>query len=246
VCLANGLEMKRVARNVERLSVWNRIYATEGMRWGFDPSQAARLAVEGIREEMLPPGLVVDMGCGYGRDLLLLSRAYRSRECIGIEGAAGVAELWEAMVSRRSGAADDRSHGRMSIKLCDVFALDETFGFRRGVALAFANYVFHLLDTREALGLMRRIGAALCWHGYFAGSFVATADATFGTHRRVGRNRERTDDGIWQYFDEADVRTLLDAAHLEIVSLQRVTEIAEKRGRPDVVTFWFAIARKPQ
>lgn len=236
--------MTPFARNIERLRMWNHIYATERMRWGTQPSLAATLTTGRLPTQRLPAGLIVDFGCGYGRDLRLLSEAYPSSPCFGIEGASSVADLWQELAPVKASAVPMKAECEPAIKLCDIFALDEHFGFKDTLALAFSNYFFHLLEMTETAQLMGRVGRALAKGAFFAGSFVSTQDVTFGKYEGVGRNRQQMEDGIWQYFEEAEVRDLVEGAQLDAVFLERFEELELKRGREDRVNLIYVIGRK--
>ena len=231
-------------RNSARLQTWSTIYANEQMRWGPLASLSARLATEYIAPTQLPQGIVLDIGCGYGRDLPSLCRAFPHHRIWGIEGASTAEVLWEKLaLANAANAPSDTSPAK--IKICDIFALDSDFGFKDPFSLVFANYLFHLLDLAETSHLLRMLCCQMAKGALLAASFVSTNDLTFGSNKSIGLNRQRMDDGPWQYFDKDTVRDLLTDAGLEVSLLSEQIEIEQKRGAPDEVHFIFAIAKRP-
>ena len=209
------------------------------MRWGESPSLCAQLAVDVIDPENLGEGIIVDLGCGYGRDLALLSSIYQSRKTFGVDGAASAAPLWEELRRHRSILADKNSE----IKICDLFALDSEFGFKTQISLAFSNFLFHLLGAGESVYLLKQVSSLLADGGYFVGSFVSTGDPTFGRFPAVNADCQQMEDGIWRYFRVDDIKELFVCSNLDLVHLEHRKEIEMKRGHPDEVCFFFAIGQ---
>ncbi len=66
-------------QSYSNLSLWSKTYLMRGHLWGDDPSETAKLALERMPDD----GKLLDVGFGYGRDLIWLAK--RRGRVMGIE-----------------------------------------------------------------------------------------------------------------------------------------------------------------
>jgi SAM-dependent methyltransferase len=87
-------------------SFWKGMYAKDRKVWGDEPSETARAAMEFVRAEaVLTEGKrLLDIGCGYGRDIFTLTPLWKCR-AVGVDPAAEGIALAQETATR--GACKD-------------------------------------------------------------------------------------------------------------------------------------------
>jgi len=221
-----------------RIRAWERIYDQEGMRWGREPSLSARFFCEAIEPQTLPNGLILDVGCGYGRDLVKFWRHFPGREILGVEVAPSAKALWLEILDELPAV---RGADRPSLAICDFFTLSEYLVPARPVALVHANYVFHLLPFDEMALAVKRLAGLIIPGGYIGFSLVAADDSHCLKDAVDGSVAVETEDGTWTCLSTQGVSQLFDTIGITPVSVVHLTEVEQKRGRNDIVQMWHVI-----
>ncbi|HEY5386620.1 MAG TPA: class I SAM-dependent methyltransferase [Thermoleophilia bacterium] len=161
---------------------WEQRYATEGRPWGDGPSELARLAVARLSPAVAAgaaksatglPFIIVDVGCGYGRDSRYLAAELGCR-VLGLDPApAGVTD-----------ARKQRSPGiEVEYRQGDVASLAREAGQAASYDVAFVGNVYHLLgpigrrEFTAALAALVRPGGLL---------FLSTLSPRDPQHYAVG------------------------------------------------------------
>lgn len=163
---SNGLCLAAADEAGPDAAYWNRFYAEAAAPE--EPSAFARFVADTVDR----PGLLVDAGCGNGRD-----SAY----------FAGLG--WPVHGFDASGAAIMRCQGRAAaLGLADMARFSEggvdaaatwrTFDNAAGTALIYARFLLHAIDEPSEGGLLAH-AAAMLQHrgGIFAAEFRTPADA---------------------------------------------------------------------
>jgi len=92
---------------------WDRQYGQDGHVWGKRPGELALFLVENRRRLGLPesPVDILDLGCGYGRDALYVSRSIPCR-ILGIDSSANAVAMAQDLCCRESS-------GSVEFRCCD-------------------------------------------------------------------------------------------------------------------------------
>ena len=132
---------------------WNAEYEKKGRVWGDAPSELARETVKYLAGHSTgsQDAVLVDIGCGYGRDSFYLSHQLNVH-VVGIERAASGL----ALTSKRL-----RDH-RVSFICCDFMEMAET----RTFDMLFASNLYHTLRPSDRLALRNKATRLLRPGGY--------------------------------------------------------------------------------
>lgn len=161
---------------------WEQRYAGDGRPWGDGPSELARLAVARLRPAVAAGAargadglafIVLDVGCGYGRDTHYLAAELGCR-VLGLDPAPA------AVTGARKRRTPDLE---VEYRLGDVASLTSEAGQAASYDVAFACNVYHLLgpigrrEFRAALAVLVRPGGLL---------FLSTLSPRDPQHYAVG------------------------------------------------------------
>lgn len=226
---------------INRIVAWLKIYEIEGMRWGQSPSLSATRICQNYDDSDLLDGNILDIGCGYGRDVVFFAENFHKRQVIGLDAAITALPLWKTILRKIN---DTSVLSRCWFQLCDFMALGALIKPIHPVALVHFNYVFHLLNTREVSTVFQRMGKILKSGGLLVASFVSTEDPHCITSKGNGTQRINTEDGPWTCYNRDAVETLISDNEYKIVNLCHEIEIEKKRGIDDEVRMWHLIAKK--
>ena len=216
----------RVEQPDDAVAYWDRRYRAGGELWGETPSELAAVAVE--RLAALGPAAadltLLDLGCGYGRDAVVLWRAL-GLSIVGLDGAAGAIEMARAAVP--AGA-------RIEYRCADLADADLADADDRGVGgggtarfdVVYCSNVYQLLEPGGRAALRAAARRSLVSGGLFFLSTLSTRDPQHaGKGRAVpgepGSFIERTylhlceRDELAGEFDFLDVERLDEIAYLE-------------------------------
>jgi SAM-dependent methyltransferase len=221
---------------------WEARYATDGRLWGDGPSELARLAVARLRPAVTavsdadaPPLMLLDVGCGYGRDSRYLAAELGCR-VLGLDPSP--AAVAAARKARRPGQDVEYQAG-------DAASLADDAARAGRFDVAFAGNVYHLLSPggrREfaaALAVLVRPGGLL---------FLSTLSPRDPQHYAVGEQvlgEERSwVDHVYLHFCTADELTA-DFSAFTVLDLEERSY--EERNAGGVVhrhAGWFLEGRR--
>lgn len=73
----------------DRISKWNSLYIEQGQRWDLIPSLAAHLSLPQIYRttQNQNKSNLLDIGCGYGRDLMFFKRIFHTLNLEGLDSS---------------------------------------------------------------------------------------------------------------------------------------------------------------
>ena len=221
---------------------WEKRYATDGRLWGDGPSELARLAVARLRPAVTaasaadaPPLMLLDVGCGYGRDSRYLAAELGSR-VLGLDPAP--AAVAAARRTRRPDLDVEYLAG-------DAASLADDAAQAGRFDVAFAGNVYHLLSPggrREfaaALAALVRPGGLL---------FLSTLSPRDPQHYAVGElvlGEERSwVEHVYLHFCTADELTADFSAFTVLDLEERSYEEHNSGGIVHRHASWFLEARR--
>lgn len=142
----------------ESTEFWDERFGEQGAIWGDEPSIAAIEAAG-----RLAPGRLLDVGCGYGRDVTYF--AEKSFDACGVDFSKPAIDLGRTLhpgLELLVGSAHDLPYE------------DAAFD------VAFANYLLHLfLEPDERAGLLRELNRVVVPGGRVVLSVASTADVDY-------------------------------------------------------------------
>lgn len=197
---------------------WQRTYAGHGRIWGDEPSPLARLAVGDLqrRRGTGPAVDLLDIGCGYGRDLAYL-RAHLRGRLVGIDPSPAALAL-----------ARHRLEAGADVELRQAEAWDLHPG--RYAVVHSAN-VYHLLRPARRDDFRRAVAAQLAPGGLLYLSTLSTRDPQHhGRGAPVPGDPESFVDDGYLHFSSADE---LRREFATVVTVEYLREHAYQETRTD-------------
>jgi SAM-dependent methyltransferase len=222
---------------------WERRYAADERMWGHGPSELARLAVARLTPYATPELLVLDVGCGYGRDTRYLSAELGCR-VVGLDAspaAVAAARKEHAGVLRRS--RSERLDAEYVVG--DLGSLASEPEHAGPFDVVFCSGVYHLLgpigrrEFTAALAAVARPGGLL---------FLSTLSPRDPEHYAKGEavsGEERSwVHDVYLHFCTAEELTH-DFAAFELLDLEeRSYDEPRESGPPHHHTSWFLEGRR--
>jgi SAM-dependent methyltransferase len=215
----------------DSLRPYDRVYRQHGARRGsFDTmGQLARTLVarDHIRERV-----VIDMGCGNGRDVIGYAEAGAS-QVVGVDESPAIIECLQT----RLYSLDHSTRSRTRV-LCTpmerVLAIDPTL--REGVDVIAWNSVLHLMPRRDVVAFLRQAGDSLLRQSGIVAIANKTQHAFFNTGGILlesweGGNSRLCVDGLCRWFEtpECLVSTVRSCFPRVLFTRTRVTHRDDNR-----------------
>ena len=220
---------------------WDDRYRDGGLLWGEQPSELAAVAIGRLRE--LGPAAarlrLLDLGCGYGRDALVLWREL-GLSVTGVDGAARAIELARAALP-----VDARARVLYRIAALDDLGDGGALGAER-FDVVYSSNVYHLLDPAGRAVFRAAVRDRVTPGGLV---FVSTLSARDPEHHGRGRpvpgDPGSFIDHTYLHFCTRDElgRTF------DFLDLERVEELAYLEERPSAPPHdhvsWIVVGRAP-
>jgi len=129
---------------------WDRQYGQDGQVWGEGPGELALFLVQNWRRLGLPesPVDILDLGCGYGRDALYISRSIPCR-ILGIDSSANAVAMARDLCGRESLES-------VQFRCCDLEEVDVA-----GYDVVFMSNLYQVLRPDERARLRAAARRAL-------------------------------------------------------------------------------------
>ncbi len=217
----------------ERIERWSQIYAAQGQRWGTFPSMTAHLALVEIDRLQKKRLKLIDIGCGYGRDLALFRSTFAKAILDGLEPSPSAIRAGESILPLLN---------LRNLYTQDVYSVAQDNALP-SYDVVFANYFMHLFSLSEATQIMRQMSQMLRPGGIIVVSFVSVRDRHFGKGRRLSRRVYEVRNGIpWRFVDMKEVRAFCDAVNLQIHCLKEFSEVESTQQKPDPVEGIYLVA----
>ena len=216
-----------------RIRQWCDLYTLQGQRWGLHPSLTAHFALWDIATFNGHCSTLIDIGCGYGRDLLLFRAVFPELQLDGLEPAPPAVKAAESIMPL--------------LALRSLYTQDFFSFAHRGCALkydvVFANYFLHLFSPEEAVAIMKRVSTILTPSGLAVFSFVSQEDRHWGKGRRISPKTYEVRKGIpWRFMNRQDVETLCVIAGMRVRRMEEFREVESIQRRPDPVKGIYLVA----
>lgn len=242
----------KVEHRKDQRIVWNQFYQGEGKRYGELPSIAAQLALPELtklsllhRDDSLLFGpddsrakgvSLLELGCGYGRDLLFFKKFIPSLRITAMDWAVRAVESLQHEIAERSISA---------VKPIVADVLESPLG-DESYDVIYTNYLFHYLDKSECGHLLDRCISWLNEKGVLMGSFVSTSDVRLlRSPKPENKSVEVYPNLIWHFFDGQELCEILEAHGLQLFCpLKEVAEWEAIGLGRELTVFWFVIAKK--
>ncbi len=147
------------------LSYWDGAYRSERKIWGAQPGEAARAASKYVDETQFPVAgkRLLDLGCGYGRDLFFLASRWKV-QAVGVDASAQAIEMAGAELARSKKRNTEFRQARFQE------ISDGPYG------LVYAANLFQILPREERDQLCRVVESLLAPGGLFFFSTLSSRD----------------------------------------------------------------------
>ncbi|MBZ5497756.1 MAG: class I SAM-dependent methyltransferase [Acidobacteriia bacterium] len=179
-------------------------------------------------------GRVIDIGCGYGRDLELFRSVFAHLELSGLDASPSAIETARRKIPG------------LRIINADIFQYGHEADTNR-YHVAFANYFLHLFSDAEVLRIMRTMGAIVRREGRVVASFVSVRDRHYGKGSKLCERCYEVTKGIpWRFRDREEILNLCRSSGLEAATIQEFEEVELVQGRPDPVVGFYLVAKRPE
>jgi len=165
---------------------WEEKFKGKGEVWGTQPSKAAILLVEDLHNygNAYKNGKVIDIGCGYGRDMNYLY------EC-GYKNLLGIDFSEEAV------KLGQKAYPALHILNTDIFEYD----FSEKANIIFCNFIIHLLtDEDKRKLLINRLYENLEDNGLLYAAVSSDDDSEFKNGDVLGYNLVRNKRGVVKFY----------------------------------------------
>ncbi len=203
---------------------WEARFRSKGLIWGRRPSESARMAASFMR------GLgcrlrVLDIGCGYGRDLALFHA--EGHDAVGTD-------ICETAVRLGSEA-----YPELKLHIGDVLALpyaDARFD------VVYGNFISHLFCHEDRSTLVRECRRVLRTGGYLMETVASVSDPDFGKGTRCGEDTYLNSRGVVKrYYSPETLRA--DLTGFRLVAA-REFEVQHTHDEPHVHVNLFSCAER--
>jgi len=213
-------------------SYWDEKYIKMEDIWGWWPSPHLEELIIFLKSNNVKN--VLELGSGYGRDIIELAKA--GFKCTGLDPS----ETASNMAKKRAEAE------KASVRLItgDIFDLpDNSEAFD---AVTIVN-ILHLLDPKTRKEMFSRLSGFIKPGGYFSTVFLSVNDPVeYGNGTPVMEHAfEQKDGRIFYFFDENMARSVLPKDKFNILELSeyKYTEL-RKEGPPHHHLMWKLLAKR--
>jgi cyclopropane fatty-acyl-phospholipid synthase-like methyltransferase len=147
------------------LSYWDGAYRSERKIWGAQPGEAARAAAKYVDETKFPVAgkRLLDLGCGYGRDLFFLASRWNVRAA-GVDASAQAVKLARAEL-------DKNKQQEMEFRCARFQEISDG-----PYDLVYAANLYQILPEEERAQLCQTVESLLAPGGLFIFSTLSSRD----------------------------------------------------------------------
>lgn len=221
----------------ERIEKWDKIYQRDGKRYGEHPSKFCML----LKLYLQNCKNVLELGCGYGRDLLHLATHYPSVNFFGIDSSPTAISILLGEVRKRK---------IKNLKVLTSNWLDSIFRqFKKNpIDLIFSHFFLHLFLEKEREEILKRTAQILKDGGIFINSLVSKNDAKFGKGKLIEKGTYAPySDRSWHYLHFWTYDEIIDTFSKVGFKVEELFEYVEEEeileNIENTIT-WFVVTRK--
>ncbi len=219
-----------------RIQKWISIYQRDGHRWGYLPSLTAHLSLADIKELKQDKGSLLELGCGYGRDINFFSKCFTKLKISGIDPAIRYFRSTKGTIA----------YFNHQYKLFDlnVFEFFQKQSIEKKYDVIYSNYFFHLFESNEISQILKLTRNVMTDNGIFISNFISTEDIRFKKFNAT-ENIGRTKDGIiWTFFTATMIKNLLEENGFIVENIYKFSELEFIKDKHDIVHCYYLLARK--
>lgn len=207
----------------DRTNKWNSLYKIQGQRWGIMHSLSAHLSLHHIESIKKKEKNLLDIGCGYGRDLFYFRQIFKELCVDGIDSSKSVLDI-----------------AREYTTIFEINELIENdfieFNSKRKYDIIFGNYFAHLFYKDELEVILQKIKSMMSSEGIAILSFVSIKDRHFGKGKKIDyRLYEVFKDIPWRFYDIQELRDICSQNDLKIKELYEFPELEIVNNQKDLV-----------
>lgn len=207
--------------------VWDETYAKQPKIYGDEPSEIAVQLANLLRQKPLPV-LILDLGCGYGRDSIYF--AQQGFEVMALDCSPVAIQMLKQRIA-----------GTSLERLINPIVADALRGFPApdGHFDAIYAYLFFCLAFTDAelTNLFSECARVLKPKGYLAGTVRSIYDRSYGKGEEIEPDMFSLPNAVRHFFSEAYLERKLKEAGFELQSLERKDETVGESYFNDVLNF---------
>lgn len=157
-----------------RIREWENIYQTEGKRYGDRPSAFCELT----NRHLIDSKKVLELGCGYGRDLLHLAELYPRTHFVGVDSSlTAISVLLQDIKKKRLRNLDAITGNWLDLPSGELES--------KGTDAIISHFFLHLFLEWERKEILRRSAEVLAPGSLFIASLVSVNDKKFAVGRQI-------------------------------------------------------------
>lgn len=161
---------------------WNNKFINKSYIWGFEESLAARMVIQDMQKLNIDKCMLLDIGCGYGRDVVYFEK--NNHSAYGIDNAEEAIRLGK------------ERWNNIKIECQDVFQYNTTKKFE----VITCNFFIHLLDKDERIQLVDKIMSLLKDEGIAYFTVSSDMDCDFNDGKKIGDNLVTNSRGVTKFY----------------------------------------------
>ncbi|MBI5787309.1 MAG: class I SAM-dependent methyltransferase [Candidatus Schekmanbacteria bacterium] len=186
---------------------WDNLYKTKGHIWGNRHTEAAEISAQFYKDQGVKT--VLEIGCGYGRDLIYLTQ--QGFICTGLDLSAEAIEMAKATVDN------------LDIRLINGDLSHPSLSGTKYDAIFICN-LFHLLNETERGNLIAQIVKFLNPDGVLTGMTLSVNDPQdYGKGEPCGLHAFRAKDGrVMYFFTKEMVKDLFPPKLFSLIGLYEI------------------------
>ena len=216
----------------KRINKWEDLYINEGYRWGILPSLCAHIALADIDLLTKKSGLLLDLGCGYGRDVALFTKMFPEMSILGLEPTKTAVDLAKFINPKSN------YNGLICMDVFDYFRRKEKSQYD----VIFANYFIHLFSENEQYTILNLIRDRLSPKGVVIFSWLSNYDRHYGKGKKICNGSYHVYRDIpWRFVNVKDVEKMISSTGMRILKIYDYVEVELIKGKADRVNSIYTV-----
>lgn len=220
-----------------RSDEWEKLYKRDGKRYGENHNIFCELA----RPYLGNCKRVLELGCGYGRDLLYLAKLYPTVNFLGIDSSATAVSILLHDAKRK--------------ELENLRAITENWlGFPYDKFMCqpidgiISHFFMHLFLEQEREEILKRSAHILQYNGTLINSLISISDSKFTIGKEIEQGTFACyPDRPWHFlhfWGEEEIRKIYSSTGFEVDFMCEYIEKEEILNKVEETGAWFVVSRK--
>ena len=168
---------------MHHIKYWNDKYCKLGKIWGTKPSKGAILAVKFLNKNDCPAQLILDIGCGYGRDANYFSK--KGHNVVGVDASEEALKIAKQL------------NKKIDYKTGNITALNLP---ENHFDVVFGNFVIHDFSNKERIKIISECYRVLKKGGFVIQTLASIEDPDFGKGKKFEDNSFKNKRGIIKHY----------------------------------------------